>query len=310
MQYELGIKNWLNKRKISDATIRQFGLKFDGKVTIPICDSDGNFLFNKYRRNPFLPETGMKYWYDAGTSAALFGVQFIKDKKSVVITEGELDALVLWSANIPAVSSTGGAKTFKEEWAEFLKDKEVFICYDMDLAGAQGAVHTLSIIPHAKVVFLPTVTDIKDISDYYERGGDFRNLMANAKYYADLNDISEDKKVRAGQWLSTLFHDEWIKEFEKTQEELRWKHPAKADFLNPDFKSEIDRAKSTPIDSIIKVGRNKKTLCLFHQDSNPSMHIFPNNRFYCFSCGKYGDVIDIVMERDGINFTEAVKKLI
>jgi DNA primase len=43
---------------------------------------------------------------------------------------------------------------------------------------------------------------------------------------------------------------------------------------------------------LIGAGRAKKTLCPAHDDTDPSCHIFPDDRFYCFSCGATGDVVD------------------
>ncbi len=72
---------------------------------------------------------------------------------------------------------------------------------------------------------------------------------------------------------------------------------------------DIWRAKQVPILNLIKVPRNKKVNCLFHSDSNASMHIYPNN-YYCFSCQASGSVVDIVMKLQGYSFTQAVRYLI
>ena len=47
----------------------------------------------------------------------------------------------------------------------------------------------------------------------------------------------------------------------------------------------------------------------FSSDSNPSFYIYPENRFYDFSTGKYGNIIDLVMEMTGKSFKEAVEHL-
>ena len=49
-------------------------------------------------------------------------------------------------------------------------------------------------------------------------------------------------------------------------------------------------------------------LCPFHRDTKPSFTVYQEN-FYCFGCGKYGDVITFVQEYFGLSFKEAVKKL-
>ena len=57
-------------------------------------------------------------------------------------------------------------------------------------------------------------------------------------------------------------------------------------------------------------GNDKKGLCPFHQDTNPSMIITPGkNLFNCPACGTGGDVITFVQKFDNISFTQAVEFL-
>lgn len=59
-----------------------------------------------------------------------------------------------------------------------------------------------------------------------------------------------------------------------------------------------------------RIGISYQALCPFHEETNPSFTIYPDkNRYHCFGCGKHGDVIDFVMESDGISFPEALRKL-
>jgi len=51
-------------------------------------------------------------------------------------------------------------------------------------------------------------------------------------------------------------------------------------------------------------------LCPFHDDSNPSMKIYPEtNSFNCFACDTGGSVIDFVMKKKQIDFKEAISYL-
>lgn len=306
MQYKDGIKAWLNNRKISDIILNKFGIIYDQDITIPISDENGIFVFNKHRRNPLLDNEGPKYWYDKGGRALLFGSQFIKDEKLVVICEGELDALVLWSHNIPAVSSTGGAMTFLEEWVELLKDKEVIICLDNDQAGCAGAVKILVMIPHARVILLPETAGVKDITDYYIKGGDLRNLMESAKHYVNYEEVIKERNERNGKWNPIIFHDIWIKWWE--DEQIR-NEPVKKPKEAKKHDDEILRAKEIPIKNIIKVNREHKALCLWHFEKTPSFHVYDDNHAFCFSCGKRADVLDVVMEKEKLDFKDAVKWL-
>ena len=50
--------------------------------------------------------------------------------------------------------------------------------------------------------------------------------------------------------------------------------------------------------------------CPFHHEKSPSFHVMPDRGFWkCFSCGKGGDCFNFVMERDQVEFPEAVRIL-
>src|SRR5262245_38859522 len=57
-------------------------------------------------------------------------------------------------------------------------------------------------------------------------------------------------------------------------------------------------------------GGTFKGLCPFHEDHRPSFDVDPRRqRYRCWSCGKYGDVITFVQEHQRITFPEALELL-
>lgn len=59
-----------------------------------------------------------------------------------------------------------------------------------------------------------------------------------------------------------------------------------------------------------RAGRKSSGLCPFHNEKTPSFHIYPETQsFYCFGCGKGGDVITFTKEIQNIDYLEAVKLL-
>ena len=57
-------------------------------------------------------------------------------------------------------------------------------------------------------------------------------------------------------------------------------------------------------------GRYLKGLCPFHEEKTPSFFVFPERGTWrCFGCGRGGDVISFVMEREKASFVEAVESL-
>lgn len=70
----------------------------------------------------------------------------------------------------------------------------------------------------------------------------------------------------------------------------------------------IDLARNFPIESLIKTKRHF-TICPFHKEKSASFYT-KNNFGFCFGCGWSGGSIDLLMERDGLSFKEAVKRLV
>jgi DNA primase len=59
-----------------------------------------------------------------------------------------------------------------------------------------------------------------------------------------------------------------------------------------------------------KAGQNFKARCPFHNEKTASFHISPSRQtYYCFGCGKKGDVFTFVEEMEGTDFRGALKIL-
>lgn len=59
-----------------------------------------------------------------------------------------------------------------------------------------------------------------------------------------------------------------------------------------------------------KKGQNWMACCPFHQEKTPSFSVNPGKGFYkCFGCGKGGTAYNFLMEMEGLNFPEAVKRV-
>ncbi len=62
--------------------------------------------------------------------------------------------------------------------------------------------------------------------------------------------------------------------------------------------------------SLRQAGKTFKAVCPFHDDSRPSLDVDPTRqRYRCWACGKYGDVISFVQEIERVEFTEAMDLL-
>lgn len=62
--------------------------------------------------------------------------------------------------------------------------------------------------------------------------------------------------------------------------------------------------------SLRKAGPTYKGLCPFHEDHRPSFDVDPRRqRYRCWACNQYGDVIDFVQEQERVSFLEALEIL-
>lgn len=72
----------------------------------------------------------------------------------------------------------------------------------------------------------------------------------------------------------------------------------------------VEKANETPIDSIINFNRGDKAVCLWHNDTDPSLSYHRKGNFAkCFSCGKVASAIDVYMQINNCDFITAVKEL-
>ena len=59
-----------------------------------------------------------------------------------------------------------------------------------------------------------------------------------------------------------------------------------------------------------RVGNTYRGCCPLHNGGNEtSFTIFNDKQFYCFACGKGGNIINYVAEQEGISYIEAIEFL-
>ena len=124
-RYRLGVK-------------RRYG---DLYVSIPICDRVGSvtnirlWLPPRYRRQN-MPK--IISWETGRGKAEWYPIDQLITP-NLVVTEGEMDALALISAGVPAITVTGGASTWLDDFSKALAGKKVTLVMDNDEAGRVGA---------------------------------------------------------------------------------------------------------------------------------------------------------------------------
>ena len=59
-----------------------------------------------------------------------------------------------------------------------------------------------------------------------------------------------------------------------------------------------------------KSGAGFTCCCPFHKEKSPSFYVSPTRNIYkCFGCGKGGDIVSFLKEKEGMSFMEAIKYL-
>jgi len=130
---------WLVGRGLTEQTIAEFKVAADGDVALFPYLRDGE-LVNIKRRSV---TDKRRMWQEKDAEPCLFGWHLIDAKcRAVAITEGEIDAMTLHQAGIPALSVNQGAgnhQWIEADWDRLQRFSDVWLCFDADEAGQKGA---------------------------------------------------------------------------------------------------------------------------------------------------------------------------
>jgi hypothetical protein len=185
--------DWLTEhRGISLKTIKKFHIGWDGnRYTIPIYDQ-ARRVVNVRRYDPSGSGSNKVISYAAGYGASRLFPLSVFERKTVVVLEGEMDTLLAHTLGLPAVTSTGGAGTWKENWNRYFVGKVVYICYDIDEQGKKGAIRVAKqlskVAKEVHVVTLPKdgMPDNGDFTDYILMGHtreDFKAYLVDSPIF-------------------------------------------------------------------------------------------------------------------------------
>lgn len=168
----------LPKRKIKEETCRKFGYQVgedaDGKPLhiAPFTNAKGQPVAQKIR------SAGKKFsWRGKRDEAeALFGQHIWGGTKSVILTEGEIDALSVsqcFDNKWPVVSLPDGAqsapKAIKKAYDWLCQFEKIVLCFDMDEPGQEAAQKVAEMLPIGRVYMMRL--DRKDANDVLVNDG-------------------------------------------------------------------------------------------------------------------------------------------
>ena len=162
---------WIHEfRGWSDETIKKFQLGYDGeRVTIPIYQNGECVNLRRYSPKKGAAVKMLSYQPGYGSSK-LFPEENLKGE-IIVLCEGEPDAILLCQLGYFAMTTTSGAGNWKSSWNKLFDGKIIYVLYDIDQAGREGAnLVCKHLKKHAKTVkdiVLPiTSPSNADVTDY------------------------------------------------------------------------------------------------------------------------------------------------
>jgi putative DNA primase/helicase len=187
-------RKYCNDRGITDATIDEIriGQTEDGRLAIPYY-KNGYVAYYITRAMPGSANPESKYMKaslaDGYCEHIIWGLQSLERKSdTLVIAEGMFDILSFYQEQFPCISAVTGLfkKTQLPTVYSICRNfKQVFLVYDNDVISHAGDKFTTTM---AKFLFehrIPFVVGkvppgYKDVSEYYQDGGDLQTLITDA----------------------------------------------------------------------------------------------------------------------------------
>lgn len=186
--------DYLHKRGLTDNTIKHWGIGYNpGSYMVrEIHTTDGKsaamskghvipvYLNSELRLLKIRQPDGYnpRYVRLAGGESVLFGSETLSNQSTILLTEGEFDAMLAWQEAgdlVGVASTTGGCKLFRREWLVYLlAAKSVLVAYDNDAAGDEAAAMVCKYSSRMQRVRVPAG---KDITEYHQQGGNVRQWV-------------------------------------------------------------------------------------------------------------------------------------
>ena len=156
----------IRSRRLTEETCKKFNVRVDiGPVVRFPYYSSGKIIAYKER-----DQSKNFSWVGKNEDHQLFGQHLFGSGKTIVITEGELDALSVWQAkpNWPVVSIPNGAQSARKALQKQLKYllgfDEIVLMFDADDAGQDAVQSCVDLFPSDRV-FVAAPAGYKDASE-------------------------------------------------------------------------------------------------------------------------------------------------
>jgi hypothetical protein len=158
-----------------------YGHKLEPGIVLPWLRGDAIWKVNVRRRTDE-PKYGAVY---GGVCGGLYGADYLCQSDTLLVTEGEFDAMLCWqeAGDVCDVTTVGSAtgKTGVEWFPLLSRYRRVLVCTDNDADGHKAATYWLSLVgDKGRRLQVPVDPPGKDITDYHMAGGDVRGWLLAA----------------------------------------------------------------------------------------------------------------------------------
>lgn len=168
---------------------------FIEKARYNYTDLSGNLIYfvcrmeHPTKKKEFVQGTP-NHWGISDITPIPYNWQAVNASDWAIIVEGEKDVETLKRFNLPATTNSGGAKKWRPEFSEYLKDKKVIILPDNDDVGREHAdMIARDLCGHAASVKIVQCSQLPkgDVTDYLEKEGGtvdaLNQMIADAPEY-------------------------------------------------------------------------------------------------------------------------------
>lgn len=273
---------------------------YQGYIVLPISVSEEKTdeLQDKFITSRTYKDCKPIHKHLPGPIDYFYNHETIKYNDNIIIVESPLCALSLSVEGIPAVA-TMGASTIPKYVTELDKNHSIIIIPDSDSHGVGLVAANKLAMCIQNLVGDVSIAELKrpEGKKKYDVNDLFTEDMSPTKeqFHEKIQEIITNAKEFVAPLTKTS-------QCNNTNRNGSWKN-------NYDILSVIKDHVFTEIESI---GHLHRTICCFHQDTDPSLTIYPKtNSFYCWStnCNAGGTVADFIMSYYDYSFKEAMEFL-
>jgi predicted P-loop ATPase len=165
-------------------------------------DEKSELLFQVVRKpgHKFLQRRGPSGpWNLKGVRRVLYRLpELLASSGGVFVCEGEKDVDNLRALGVAATTNPGGAGKWRSEYGIFLKDRDVVILPDNDVAGISHAHQVKKLVSgiakSVRILHLPDLPEKGDVSDWIAAGhdaADLAELLFDLKEEVDLDETAD-----------------------------------------------------------------------------------------------------------------------